>query len=441
MPSTRFAEQRRVPLPGSERLPFQPEENPRLPFATPVVDSSHVTPKGVHITVSVIVPRRNPIDTASLGRKTLTPEQFDEQHGADPASVAMLKQFAEEFNLQVEPDLPSARRTVQLTGSVTAMEKAFGINLEHPQTAYGRLRVRQGPLMIPEELAGHVVAVLGLDDRPQAKPHFRVARPNASNIAYSPPDVAALYAYPKTGAAGQTIGIIELGGGYQTADIETYFRALGLNPPVVSAVSVDKAQNTPGNPNGADGEVMLDIEVAGAVAPGATLAVYFAPNTDQGFTDAISSAVHDTSRKPGVISISWGGPESTWTQQALTALDDACQAAAALGITITVAAGDSGSTDGVADGANHVDFPASSPHVLACGGTKLVGKSGAISSEVVWMSRQTTKALRAAASPTSSQSQHGRATPMSPHPPPAAAGAASPTWPAMPIRQRATTSA
>jgi kumamolisin len=129
---------------------------------------------------------------------------------------------------------------------------------------------------------------------------------------------------------------------------------------------------------------MLDIEVAGAVAPGADIVVYFAPNTDQGFIDAISTAVHDTTHKPSVISISWGGPESSWTQQSLTALDEACQSAAALGITITAASGDNGSSDGVTTGGNHVDFPASSPHVLACGGTKLLGSGASITSEVVW---------------------------------------------------------
>jgi kumamolisin len=130
--------------------------------------------------------------------------------------------------------------------------------------------------------------------------------------------------------------------------------------------------------------VMLDIEVCAAVAPGAKIVVYFAPNTDQGFIDGIGQAVHDSKNNPSVLSISWGGPESTWTGQAAKALDEACQSAAALGVTITVAAGDDGSTDGVPGKANHVDFPASSPHVLACGGTKLVGKGSSISSEVVW---------------------------------------------------------
>jgi kumamolisin len=68
----------------------------------------------------------------------------------------------------------------------------------------------------------------------------------------------------------------------------------------------------------------------------------------------------------------------------MTTLDAACQSAAALGITITVAAGDDGSTDGVTGTANHVDFPASSPHVLACGGTKLIGSDSTIASETVW---------------------------------------------------------
>jgi kumamolisin len=147
---------------------------------------------------------------------------------------------------------------------------------------------------------------------------------------------------------------------------------------------VDKGTNSPGNPNGADGEVMLDIEVSAAVATGANVAVYFAPNTDQGFLDAITTAVHDSTNSPSVLSISWGGAESTWTQQSVTAIDEACQAAATLGVTITVASGDDGSTDGVSGGGNNVDFPASSPHVLGCGGTKLVGSGTTITSEVAW---------------------------------------------------------
>ncbi|GMA50395.1 hypothetical protein GCM10025857_17520 [Alicyclobacillus contaminans] len=113
--------------------------------------------------------------------------------------------------------------------------------------------------------------------------------------------------------------------------------------------------------------------------------VYFAPNTDAGFLNAISSAIHDTTHKPSVISISWGGPESDWTEQAMNAMNAAFQDAAALGITVCCASGDNGSTDNVEDGKLHVDFPASSPYALACGGTRLTTTAdGQIAAEVVW---------------------------------------------------------
>src|SRR5208282_3178381 len=139
----------------------------------------------------------------------------------------------------------------------------------------------------------------------------------------------------------------------------TYFKSLNIKEPQVISVSVDGGKNSPGDPNGPDGEVMLDIEVAGAIAPGAKIVVYFAPNTDQGFLDAITTAVHGSANQPSVISISWGQAESQWTSQALTNFDDAFQAAAAIGVTVCVASGDNGSSDGVNDGSNHVDFPAS----------------------------------------------------------------------------------
>jgi kumamolisin len=131
--------------------------------------------------------------------------------------------------------------------------------------------------------------------------------------------------------------------------------------------------------------VLLDIEMLGALAPGAAQYVYFAPNTDQGFVDAVTTAVHATPT-PAAVSISWGGPEAQWTSQAMTALDSAISDGAALGVTVCVAAGDNGSSDGVSDGQPHVDFPASSPNALGCGGTTLEGNTttGAVTSETVW---------------------------------------------------------
>src|SRR6185312_16924911 len=159
---------------------------------------------------------------------------------------------------------------------------------------------------------------------------FASAHAAASNTSYTPIQIAQLYQFPAGAAAtGQTIGIIELGGGYRTTDITAYFKSLGQKTPKVTAISVDGAKNSPSDANSADGEVMLDIEVSAAVAPGANIAVYFAPNTDQGFLDALDTAIHDTTNKPSVISISWGAAEASWTQQAMTALDASCQSAAA----------------------------------------------------------------------------------------------------------------
>ena len=364
-----FSTEPRIALPGSHRTSLS---------------ATVLAPPDDPLTVSVILTRQQPLAPASLGQTRLTRAQYLDRHAADPAHVDLLRNFAAAYGLAIVEDPSSlARRTVQITGTVANMQQAFGVTLmQHTEQGLS-CRVREGSIHLPESLASRVVAVLGLDNRPQAKPHFRVA--HTVNTSFTPVQLAGLYQFPPSpNASGQTIGIIELGGGFRDADITSYFQSLNLVVPNVTAVSVDGGTNAPTTPSGADGEVMLDIEVSGAVAPGANLAVYFAPNTDQGFIDAISTAVHDTANHPSVISISWGGPESSWTQQAVTALDQACQSAAALGITITVACGDNGSTDGVSDGANHVDFPASSPHVLACGGTKITANGSVISSETVW---------------------------------------------------------
>src|SRR6201999_307215 len=174
-------------------------------------------------------------------------------------------------------------------------------------------------------------------------------------------------------------------GGFAASDLTTYFKGLKLTAPKVTAASVDGAKNQPGqDPSGADGEVLLDIEVAGAIAPKASIVVYFAPNTDAGFLDAVSTATHATPT-PTAISISWGQSEDQWTAQARTAMDQAFADAAAIGVTVTVAAGDNGSSDASSGTTPHVDFPAASPHVLACGGTSLqLTRVGSIQSETVW---------------------------------------------------------
>ncbi|ACO33350.1 MULTISPECIES: S53 family peptidase [Acidobacterium] len=343
------------------------------------------------MTVSVLVRRKKPLVLADLEGKKLTHREFERRYGASEKDFATIAKFAAGHGLAVDHHASSlARRTVVLRGTARQMQQAFGVTLHDYEDSETQQRYHSftGAITVPAAHARIIESVLGLDARPIAKPHFRVRKRSAAAtgaVSFNPPQVASLYSFP-TGVdgSGETIGILELGGGYETSDIQQYFSGLGIQPPTVVAVSVDGAVNAPGNPNGADGEVALDIQVAGSIAPGAKLAVYFAPNTEQGFVDAITTAVHDTANKPSVLSISWGGPESSWPQAAAQSLNNACESAAALGVTITVASGDNGSTDGVQDGQNHVDFPASSPYVLACGGTYLAAVNNGVPQESVW---------------------------------------------------------
>jgi hypothetical protein len=198
-------------------------------------------------------------------------------------------------------------------------------------------------------------------------------------------DVTRLYEFPPDlDGTGQCVGVVELGGGYQETDLESYLTGLGLPLPKITSVSVDGARNSPEDYGGASTQVTLDLEVISAVAPRADIVVYFAPNTDTGFLHAILAAVEDDTRNPGVLCIGWGAAEPSWTRESLTKINEALAAAAARGITVCCAAGDNGPSDGVKDGKAHVDFPASSPHVLACGGTQMTASKKGIETEVVW---------------------------------------------------------
>ena len=378
------------PLVGSERKP--------LPGARSIGKAD----AGERLEVTLVLRHRQheqlqervrKIAAGDKSERHLTHEEYDQQFGADPTDIQAVKQFANQHGLAVV-DEHAGRRHVVLSGTVAQFNDAFGVELEQFEHPGGSYRGRTGAIHLPDELNGVVTAVLGLDNRPQARPHFRTLPTHrnvewhaaaAASTSFTPTQLAALYSFPPGTGQGECIAIIELGGGYRTTDLQRYFTGLNVSQPRVLTASVDHGKNHPtGSGNGPDGEVMLDIEVAGAIAPDAKIVVYFAPNTDAGFLDAIAAAIHDATNKPSVISISWGGPETNWTAQAMTAFDQAFQAAAAMGITVCVASGDNGSDDGVGDGADHVDFPASSPFALGCGGTNLQASGTSITQEKVW---------------------------------------------------------
>jgi kumamolisin len=361
-----------------------------------------------NIQISILLNRSEalPLPTAQGKFRMLTHSDFEQKYGANPKDIQSMLQFAKKNNLKVVKT-DTGSRTMVIQGKAADLNKAFGIELNNYQGPKGvQFRGYQGNLQMPKTLSGKIMGIFGLNNHPVVRPLIKFAAPPETapkstgpvsgplkpnglfGASYNPPQVAQMYNFPQgTNGKGQTIAILEFGGGYNTSDLQNYFQQLGIPMPNIKSVSVDGATNQPtGNANGPDGEVDLDIEVAGAVAPGANIVVYFAPNSSQGFVDGINAAVHDTTNHPGIISLSWGDDEGNWSPQDTKSLNSVLQDAASLGITVCVASGDNSASDGVSDGKNHVDFPASDPYVLGCGGTSLQSNSAGtqIGSETAW---------------------------------------------------------
>jgi kumamolisin len=259
------------------------------------------------------------------------------------------------------------------------MERAFQVKLIRYKHERGNYRGRRGPLQIPKTLEGIVVGVFGLDNRRVVKERRGTARLGSlaamaqakHRTWFFPAELASLYKFPAGDGSGQSIGILEFGGGFFPDDLAAFCRQAGVPEPNVVPISIDNSATD--QHDGSEAEVMLDIEVVAGICPKATIPVYFSQFTEQGWIDALDAAIHDTDSTPSVLSVSWGDAEdnASWTDQAIEQVNEAFKEAALAGITVCVASGDDGSDDQVGDGHAHVDFPASSPFVLAVGGTIL----------------------------------------------------------------------
>jgi len=379
-----------VPVPDSERAPLLGARcvdpaDPREIAEVVVVVRTRPSGTGLDSFIEKMANQR------VADRRYLRREEFAAEYGADQAGIFKVEQFASACDLAVVEVNP-AQRFVRLTGTLDNLAEAFNVELSIFEYPGGKYLGQEGPIYLPSELAGVVEAIIGLDARPQGKPHTCSIRDPGggwlSNAlpAFTPSQIANLYNFPNgVNGRGQCIAILEFGGGFRTSDLTSYFRGLGIPTPSVVAISVEGAQNSStGDPHGADASVMADIEVIGALAPAAQIVVYFAPNTSVGYLRAISTAIHDSFHNPSVISVTWGGPEATWSRQMLHVLNTEFQVAAALGITVCAAAGVNGFSDGLPGTRANVDFPASSPYVLACGGTSLESSGVSILSETVW---------------------------------------------------------
>ncbi len=333
----------------------------------------------------------------------LTRPQLVAQYGSDPASVARIEEFAKQNNLVVTRDERASAR-LGIGGTVADLSRAFGVSLfDYDNAALGPFHARTGPIQVPPELADDVVGVFGFNNHRILRRKFHRAphAPDVSNANrpwFVPSELAPIYGFPGTGtcASTQCIGLLEFGGGVDTSDVTTYFNQIGVPAPSVTVVAVDGVSTDPASDPDSTGEVMLDIDVAGALGAGAKLAVYFSTFDEKGLVDCLSAVINDAQNDPSVLSISWGWAENeafnnsgvTWSDAAIAACNQSFLAAAQLGITVCVSTGDDGAEAQIQDGLAHVNFPASSPYVLAVGGTTLhVARSAGGTTqmtEVVW---------------------------------------------------------
>lgn len=384
-----------VPLPGSKRA-LMPNSRSAGPVNSAETASLTVRVRSAGDPEALAEKAYELANTPLAKRKYLTYDELEKQHGATQEDLDKIEHFAQQHDLTVV-HRSALERSIVLKGKLGDLLAAFPADVQMYHHARGTYRGRRGEITVPQELSGIVTGVFGFDTRPKRRhrqkyaAHSRLTRHDVALAAgrrkrvHSGPggqngvaatEFAKRYNFPANlDGTGQTIAIVELGGGYRNSDLQMFFHEIGIPTPNVSSISVDRAGNHPTTPDSADGEVMLDIEVAGAVAPKANFAVYFAPNNgDKGFIDAISAAVHDTQRKPCVVSISWGGPEVSTDQQGINAYHELFAAAGALGITVCIASGDHGTADDDAadwDGKIHVDHPACDDLVLGCGGTQI----------------------------------------------------------------------
>ncbi|MET8545672.1 S53 family peptidase [Kitasatospora sp. NPDC004799] len=330
--------------------------------------------------------------------------------------------FAGEHHLAVSNENPVAR-SVQLTGTTEDVADAFRVTLARYryQDAHDNPRIyrgREGAVNVPTALSGIVTGVFGLDDRPIGA-NLLIRRaltdhvlPIAEKVTglpegvFLPTDLEGPYAYPAgTDGTGQCVAVLAFNGetppgipsgGYSPDALRRFFAALGRPMPDISNVvipNVGSTGNDPGRDDGGPlrqdttGEIMLDLAVVGSLAPKAKIVVYFSKFTEQGWVDVIHRIVTDTVHRPSVISVSYGNAEegrTVWTPEAIDSANRAFRNAAEKFISICCASGDDGSKDQAFDERAHADFPASSPHVLGVGGTRLVVDQGQVVSETVW---------------------------------------------------------
>ncbi len=322
----------------------------------------------------------------------LSDAEFNAKFGADEKAMERVLQFAKERGLKaVEADPASGR--VQLSGKAKNFDEAFKVDLiDYKDKDGSPFHSHTDEISVPKSIGNDIDGVFGLDNRKLAESHI-VFPPSADSLephglltGYMPNRVADAYDFPRESMGkGQNVAIIELGGGLDFNDNAQYYKGHNLKAPEINVVTINGAENKTGTQ--ADGEVALDSQVIGAVAPDAKQTLIFSDNTDKGFVDAITRATFPQAleAESSAVSISWGAPESSWTPDARHTMDVAFKKASLKGISVFCASGDAGAKDNSADGKYTTDFPSTDSWVTGTGGTKLVlDANGHRQSEVAW---------------------------------------------------------
>ncbi|MDA8192844.1 MAG: S53 family peptidase [Thermaerobacter sp.] len=319
--------------------------------------------------------------------------EFLTRHGVPPELATQMTEWLSGSGLTVRPD----GLVFWLAGTMAAVAKtfdlAFRVEVKDTTTYYQPTREPQ----VPDWMEPWVAGIAGLDNVARLIPSVRFPR-DTEQLAnqgqgFFPADIKRAYAFPSTyDGSGMTIGLLEFSNGYSTYDVMAFWSAYHLPTPTLSFVSVDGTAND-GGANAWDLEATLDVEWAGAMAPGAHLVVYEASagGTDVSFglsvLKALHTAIHDTVHRPTVLSISYGDGESRFPPRVMEAWNSVMAHGAIIGITTFVASGDQGAygLHGAGRLIAHADAPANCPHAVAVGGTRLLlNPNGSIARETGW---------------------------------------------------------
>src|SRR5579862_559131 len=337
-------------------------------------------------TVDVSVYLKSPqLCNLYLTERQLTRDELRSNRSRELADAREpFEDFATHADLNLRWDL--GRRCVHVIGHAHSMQRAFDTCLRLYSNGHYRFRARSDALRVPANVAPWIQAVLGFDrravvNRPQAQAG------QSTSLGLWPSEIARLYKLPsEDDGAGQCVGLIALGGGYWPEDLAKALANMNLPMPLVVDSGVGDAKNQFNGGDSSDQEIALDLQVLAGIVPGARIVVYFAGNDTKSLAAAIEQAVSDTVNRPQVLSISWGSAEKFWTPSSRAAIETALADAVNVKMTVVAAAGDGLATAGISDGTAHVLYPASSPLVLACGGTRMLlsddGKS--LTDELVW---------------------------------------------------------